>query len=120
MASVEHRTLKDNMEGLKQAIKPQLKSTLGAQLVATRLLSDVMYRVIHASNVSASDGAEAVFEVLDYKVQLNPQCFHTLIAVLLNDKVEYGHILQKLQDTYQLYEQQQRHPQGANIVSKGI
>ena len=117
--SVEYRTLKDNIEELKLAMKLQLKP-LGAKLVATRLLSGVMYKIVCTPNVSESDGAAAVLENLEYKVQLNPQCYHTFIAVLLCDKIQYERILQKLQDTYQSYEQQRNFPQGAGAVAKGM
>ena len=43
--SLEHRTLKDNIEELKLAIMPHIKQ-LGAKLVAAELLSDATYETI--------------------------------------------------------------------------
>ena len=114
----EYKTLKDNTEELKSAIGPQLNS-LGAKLVATRLMSSVMYSVISASNASESHRAAAVIEIVEDKVQKNPQCYHTFVAVLMGDEVRYERILQKLQDTYQSYEQQSRLPQGTVKTTKG-
>ena len=75
--------------------------------------SNVMYKMISTSSASESDRAASVLELVEQKVLLNPQCYHTFVAVLLDNEMQFGSILQKLQDTYQPYEQKSRFSQGA-------
>ena len=65
-----------------------------------------MYRVVCTPNVSESDCAAAVIENVKFRVQLDPQCYHTFVAVLQGDGIRYECILQKPKDTYQSYEKQ--------------
>ena len=116
--SVEYETLKSNVEELKLAIRPQVNK-LGAKLVAARLVSNVMFKIISTSSASESVCATGVLELMEQKVQLNPQCYHTFVAVLLDDEVQFGSILQKLQDTYQSYEQRSLSLQ-AKGISRGL
>ena len=105
VVSIEYRTLKDNNEELKQAIKSQLKP-LVAKLASTGLLSDVTCRTVCTPNVSESDAAAALLENVEHQVLLNPQCYHTFVAALQGDEIRFERILQKLKDTYQSFEQQ--------------
>ena len=73
--------------------------------MAIGLVSDVMYKIISTSSASESDRVAGVLELVEQKVLLNPLCYHTFVAVLLGDEMQFGSILQKLQDTYQSYEQ---------------
>ena len=110
--SVEYKTLKDNIETLKLAISSGPQSVV-AKLVNVGLVSHVMYKMISTSSASESDRAAGVLELVEQKVLLNPQCYYTFVAVLLDDEMHFGSILQKLQDTYQSYEQKSRFSQGA-------
>ena len=114
--SVEYKTLKDNIETLKLAISSGPQS-VGAKLVNVGLVSHVMYKMISTSSASESDRAAGVLELVEQKVLLNPQRYYTFVAVLLDDEMHFGSILQKLQDTYQSYEQKgMSHKILANII----
>ena len=117
--SVEYKTLTDNIGELKAAIKSDVVQ-LGAKLVARSLMSDAMFRIVSNPNVSESDRVEVMLEVIEVKVKLNPQCYHTFVALLLGDQIVYDSVLQRLQDTYQAYEQQSRIPQGAAVIMTGM
>ena len=117
--SVEYKTLKDTIGELKAAIKSDV-ARLGAKLVATRLMSDVMFKIVSNPNVSESDRVDVMLEDIELKVKLNPQCYHTFVALLLGDQILYDSVLKRLQDTYQAYEQQSRIPQGAAAITTGM
>ena len=103
--SAEYRTLIRVTADLQLVVEGQLV-TLGAKLVSSELLTTRQYRSIRNVHNQQEIRAADLVEFIQNKVQQNPQCYHTFIAVLEQDRSQYGDILETLGQTYNLFHKQ--------------
>ena len=97
--SMEHETLVRLTSDLELAIKADLHR-LGSQLVSEGLITTDKYREIRNTRNPLEERAADLVGLVQDKVGQNAQCYRTFIAVLENDRHQYGDILGKLQQTY--------------------
>ena len=105
-SSAEYRTLLFHTADLQLAMKAQL-ILLGAQLVSAQLITTEQFCEIRNPQHPSEKRAADLVQLVQDKVQQNPQCYQTFIDVVKKDQSQYGDILEKLQQTYHAKLQQQ-------------
>ena len=104
--SAEYRTANVHSLDLRLAVMSDVTS-LSAQLVSTGLISPQTFSDIRNQSVSEEVRAAMLVDRVQQSVQQNPLNYHTFIRVLMRHGLRYEAVLHKLQETFQLYMNQQ-------------
>ena len=102
--SVEYKTLVHLTSALQLAVKTQL-TPLGGELVSSRLITPGRYHVLRNSMHPEEDRAADLVQLIQDKVQQNPQWYQVFVSVLEKDWSQYGDILQTLHQTMESFQQ---------------
>ena len=97
--AAEYQTLIVHTLDLCLAVKHDIVR-LGGALVAEGLITPDQYQHLRNPFIEETTRAANLIQIIQDKVQLNPQYYHTFVAVLKKDPRQYRDILQKLQWTY--------------------
>ena len=103
-SSVEYKTLVHLTSALQLAVKTQL-TPLGGKLVSSGLMTPERYRVLRNSMHSEEDRAADLVQLIQDKVQQNPQWYQVFVSVLEKDWSQYGDLLQTLHQTMESFQQ---------------
>ena len=95
----EYRTMVRCTRDLRTAVKAHLFS-LGASLVSEELISPDNDSDIRDTSLSESERTARLIEILQLKVKLEPQNFHSFISILNSDRATYKDILKILREKY--------------------
>ena len=101
---MEYKTLVHLTSALQLAVKTQL-TPLGGELVSSGLITPGRYRVLRNSIHTEEDRAADLVQLIQDKVQQNPQCYQVFVSVLEKDRSQYGDILQTLHQTMESFQQ---------------
>ena len=101
--SAEYRTLLDLTVDLGLAVRDDLVG-LSSALIAARLITrnngeSVRNQMVH----QLSDRAAMLVNLVQTRVEQNPQNYQKFIDVLEREKLKYEDILKKLKTTYEKY-----------------
>ena len=86
--SLEYKTLVHLTSALQLAVKTQL-TPLGGKLVSSGLMTPERYRVLRNSMHSEEDRAADLVQLIQDKVQQNPQWYQIFASVLEKDRSQY-------------------------------
>ena len=104
--SPEYRALVHLTPALQLAVRTQLTS-LGAELVASRLITpdkyDWLINPMHPEDYRAA----SLIRLIQHEVQENPRRYQTFIDVLKKDQYRYSDIIGSLLQTAEMFQQQQ-------------
>ena len=115
--SVEYETLVHLTSALQLAVKTQL-TPLGGELVSSRLITPGRYHVLRNSMHPEEDRAADLVQLIQDKVQQNPQWYQVFVSALEKDRSQCGDILQTLHQTMESFQQQ--HTQLASTMPQSM
>ena len=103
--SAEYRALICLSPALQLAVESQLTS-LGAELIGVGLITPDDYNWLTNPSLQRDDQAAYLVRLIQHKVQQDPQCYQTFVAVLKKDESQYNGIAGSLQRTVTMLRRQ--------------
>jgi hypothetical protein len=97
--SPEYKTMTTTTEKLELTFKHDLVS-VGSALVACGLITTDQYGELRNTMYSEAQRTAKLIQWLQDAVLKDKQVYHTFVAVLGQNKLQYAHILGVLQETY--------------------
>ena len=98
----EYRTMLRCTRALRTAVQPHLFA-LGASLVSEDLISTDNYSDLRNTMHSESERAARLVEILQLKVKLESENYHTFVRILDDDRDIYKDILKTLSEKYRTF-----------------
>ena len=103
--SAEYDVLIHHTADLQIAVRTMDLIFLGAQLVAAEVITPDQYDKIRNVNQSINERVADLVGYVQRKVLQNPRYYHAFTGVLRSDRSQYGDILTKLDDSFNIHPQ---------------